>query len=205
VEAVSRAVALEPEAYLILRATLHDRHDQLEPAAADLRELVRLTPGDWEAWRFLGDVLMGLERYAEAEQALDEALALGPVNGRDHTYRLRSKVRRAREDFAGALEDIAACAQAAGGWKLDQIATRAALLVELERWREAAAAYREALELYPGSVSYAFNLYRLELELGNDEAALGYLDRAYTRSQERGATPQLKRLIEETWLEVHHR
>lgn len=52
------------------------RLDRNDKAVADLNEVVAAHPDDAEAWTALGDVYRGIEKYAEAADAYDKAIAI---------------------------------------------------------------------------------------------------------------------------------
>ncbi len=123
---LARAVALGPR-------SARRRFDLAEMLAAcgafvaalgHYREAVLLEPGDGTIRRGLGRAFLALGRVDEAVQTLGRAHLLAPLD----------------EGIRADLKD--ACAEAACG--------AGARLQERRRWAEAAACYRQALELVPG-------------------------------------------------------
>lgn len=102
---------LEPVTALRLRALALREHCEHERARADLQRATALAPQDASLLGLLARTLNSLERYAEAEEVLDRALALDDPY-KAEAYRDRANARLALGNPAGALEDCdAALAQ----------------------------------------------------------------------------------------------
>jgi len=81
-EAAERVVALKPSSALgfMQRATALSKLGRYEEALADAAWAISIAPGDSEVWRGQAYVFCELNRHAEAQRALDHALALDPRN-----------------------------------------------------------------------------------------------------------------------------
>jgi len=81
-EAAERVVAPRPSSALgfMQRATALSKLGRYEEALADAAWAISIAPGDSEVWRGQAYVFCELNRYAEAQRALDHALALDPRN-----------------------------------------------------------------------------------------------------------------------------
>jgi tetratricopeptide (TPR) repeat protein len=94
-------------------ATLLDRLERTEEAVATLKDIARRYPGDSDPLIALGDILRNRQRFAEAVEAYDEAMARVKSPERQHWSLLYSRGialerskhwERAEKDFLKALE-----------------------------------------------------------------------------------------------------
>ena len=153
--ALRRSLELAPETagawrhLAYVRYALHD----FEQAAIHARQAIDLDAADSHAHGVLGDALLEVGRYAEAEQAYQQMIATGPDL---YGYGRRAGLKSLRGDPAGAIADLeraAADGRAAGApseslaWTLWQLGTEHAALGRLDR---AEAAFTDALGVHPG-------------------------------------------------------
>ncbi|MGA4842916.1 tetratricopeptide repeat protein [Streptomyces sp. G45] len=144
----------------------------LDRGVTALRERVRDQPRDTGSWAALGTAYVEQARtkgdptrYAEAERALDRALALRP--GHDGALAGRAALAAARHDFAAALR-YADRALAVNPYHERALASRVDALVELGDYDRALTAARTADARRPGIP--AFTRYAYVRELRGDVA-----------------------------------
>lgn len=79
---MARALKLDPNLYeaLYAMAILHDWQGQAEIAIRYAMDAIRVKPMAWECHAFLGSILVKDRHAKEAEQVLEQALALRPVD-----------------------------------------------------------------------------------------------------------------------------
>jgi predicted O-linked N-acetylglucosamine transferase (SPINDLY family) len=155
--AYAAALAARPEYAEACNAlgTVLQRRGKLAEAAEAFRTAARLSPEWVEAQTNLGVALLGLDRYDAAQHALQAAVALDSRHGGAHGN-------------LGAVYLRAGCPMAAEGATRAAIAlapnehrwiTNLAVALQMQgRHAEAAACYREALDLRPGYASGHGNL-----------------------------------------------
>jgi len=144
-----RAVALDPayfSAHVELGAALSTKADYLSmpelyaPALASLRRAIEIHPNSARAWRELGATLVSAGQDAEAENALNRALAIDPADAASLGTMGRALfICHARFADAAAWFERALERNPSAGWYSLQLAHCAALLREFARGERAAA------------------------------------------------------------------
>jgi tetratricopeptide (TPR) repeat protein len=134
---IRRAIDLHPASPLYhcdLGVALH-RLGRLEEAAAAYRQAVSLAPDFTGALANLGGVLLNLRRLDEALPCLEKAVAANPSHVLAHTNLglVLHALGRSRE----GMHYVRKAVELAAPRSLVPVRSCAALLVELERWREA--------------------------------------------------------------------
>ncbi|MFD9906186.1 tetratricopeptide repeat protein [Streptomyces sp. NPDC059063] len=157
------SVAAAPPAAPVDRLLAGD----LDRGVTALRERLRDRPEDYRAWAALGTAYVEQARvkgdptrYAEADRALDRALALRP--GHDAALAGRAALAAARHDFDGALR-YADRALAVNPYHERALASRVDALVELGRYDAALRAARTADARRPGIPAFTRYAYVREL------------------------------------------
>ncbi|MFD9884058.1 tetratricopeptide repeat protein [Streptomyces alboflavus] len=165
------------------------RAGDLDRGVAALRERVRAQPRDFASWAALGSAYVEQARtqadptrYAEAERALDRALALRP--GHDGALAGHGALAAARHDFPGALR-YAERALAANPYSERALATRIDALVELGSYERALKAARDADARRPGIPVFTRYAYVRELR-GDVGGARRVLERALVSARAPG-------------------
>lgn len=161
----------------------------LDRGVAALRARLRARPQDARSWAALGTAYVEQarlrgdpSRYAEAERALDRALALRPAD--DSALAGQAALAAARHDFGGALR-YAERALAVNPYSEGALASRVDALVELGRYEKAARAVREADARRPGVPVFTRYAYVQELH-GDVAGARRVLRRAATAARSPG-------------------
>jgi tetratricopeptide (TPR) repeat protein len=139
------AASGDPVGHAMLALCL-SAQEKSEPALAEAKAAVGAAPAMPFAHYALARVFFHMDRYAEAERALDEAIRLDPDEA-DH-FSLRSNIRLQRSDWAGALE---AADEALRHDPTHATAAnlRGMALVKLGRKREAEATLKDILAQDP--------------------------------------------------------
>jgi tetratricopeptide (TPR) repeat protein len=153
--AIRRSLELAPDSagawrhLAYVRYSLHD----FEQAASQARRAIGLDATDSHAHGVLGDALLEVGRYTEAELAYRRMIETGPDL---YGYGRLAGLKSLRGDAAGAIADLEraiADGRVAGApseslaWTLWQLGTEHAALGRLDR---AEAAFTEALATHPG-------------------------------------------------------
>jgi predicted O-linked N-acetylglucosamine transferase (SPINDLY family) len=142
------ATARKPEfweAHIVL-ANLLDARNDAAGAAAAFEAALRHNTRDFGAWLGYGLVLVKLKRKAEAESALQHALALDATSAEAHGA--LSELYQERGDFAAAVPHIEAALRQRPDWP-DGLNHYALVLACLHRFDEAWDALARAIALAP--------------------------------------------------------
>ncbi|MER5304559.1 tetratricopeptide repeat protein [Streptomyces lasiicapitis] len=165
------------------------RAGDIDRGVVTLRERVRVRPRDFASWAALGSAYVEQARthadptrYAEAERALDRALALRP--GHDGALAGKGALAAARHDFRGALR-YADRALAVNPYSERALATRVDALVELGAYERALKAVRTADSRRPGIPVFTRYAYVRELR-GDVAGARRALERALASARAPG-------------------
>ncbi len=159
-------------------------------------------PGDAPSpvWAYeLAVALLGLERWGEAEKALERVLLLDPDHIEAH-YRLgRLFLRRGREEEARPLLEAHRRLQAAAEEKhdlqpeLQMLVERGELALEKGRFEEALRAFRRCHDLGPARIRPLRGLARVYHALGREEDARDAAEQAIALVK--GRNPLLRALV----------
>lgn len=189
-----RVLMLEPE-HVSARFNLGRLYYELGAlgdAESAYRDLVARQPKHWMALNNLGLVLLDRDRPAAALPFLQRALRLRPeAPGVLHNI---GRAQAARGESARALVYFE---RALKLWGEDDVASvrlhfdRGNALFALNRWEEAAQAYRRALSLDPAYAPARLNLGAALVNLGDNEGAVVALELAVDYEAERVAIYQL--------------
>jgi protein O-GlcNAc transferase len=147
-ERLRLAIARMPEfweAHVVLANVLDARNDAAGAAVA-FESALRQQAQDFGAWLGYGLVLVKLKRSADAESALQRALALDPTSAEGHGT--LSDLYLERGDFAAAVPHIEAALQQRPDWPAG-LFSYAQALTRLHRFDDAAAALARATLLEP--------------------------------------------------------
>jgi tetratricopeptide (TPR) repeat protein len=182
-EALRKALAIAPAssgAARHLAYVFYSRHAFTE-AAAEARKAIALDPADGHGHGILGDALLEIGQYPEAERAYERMAALDldlyALSRRSGLRSLHGDVDGAIADLERAIEDGKAAGRPAESiaWAQWQLAT--------ERWNvgrlEAAeAGYQAALTTYPGYHRALVGLGHVRAAQGRDAEAVALYRRA---------------------------
>lgn len=102
-------------ATLANRSIVRAQRGELAEALADVEAALEVRPEMPAVHMNLGDVLMRLERWREAEDAFTRALALG-FGSPQRAHFARAIAREESGDLRGAYDDFATAARLAPGW-----------------------------------------------------------------------------------------
>jgi TolB-like protein/tRNA A-37 threonylcarbamoyl transferase component Bud32 len=106
-EAAEQGLAASPsDVDLMVRLASFEADDRPEEALRMERRATELDPRSVPSWAALGNLLIGLRRYGEALQALDQGLVVDPTSFRLH--QLRALVFLGQGDLPGARRSLAA-------------------------------------------------------------------------------------------------
>jgi protein O-GlcNAc transferase len=114
----------------------------LDAAVASCQEVILSAPQEPEAWAWRGLLMLARERFAEAETAFRQALALQPANPHYLTY-VSAAVRG--QGQPSEAENFARQALAIDSLQAPYWVNLGAALADQQRWPEAAEAYRQAV------------------------------------------------------------
>lgn len=132
-------------------------------------------PDSAEAYRRRGDALLELERYGEALECYDRAIAVKPGNAR--TYNNRASALKNLRRFHEALDSYERAIALMPG-RAELHSNRGDLLQELERFEEALDCYETAIALKPDYAETYSNRGVLLRNLLRFEDAAASFDRA---------------------------
>ena len=148
---------------------------ELERARAEVRNLIQDDPKDVRAQI----ALASLERTAGNLPAAEEALRAGvQLAGNDSRLQLMlAKVLLLRQDWAHAREALDRAVVAAGG-SAAVVNTAGLLLLDSQRYDEALARFRHAIDLNGTEPTYWFNAARAQVALNQPAAARESVNKA---------------------------
>jgi tetratricopeptide (TPR) repeat protein len=133
----------------------------------------------------LGETLLAAGQPAESAAVLERALALAPDSDALRLDLARARVLQGDGAAALAVLDSAAASQ-------DRSALRGAAFTQLERWADAASAYRDALGRGNESAPLLNGLAWAELRSGRRDEAARLLERSLATD---AAQPRIRRLL----------
>ncbi len=194
VDAVLSADRLNYEALRLRSAIELERHD-FPRAAANSRELIRISPED--PWNFgtLGDSLMELGEYSAAADAYQKMVQLRPDMS---SYNRAAYYRFVAGDAAGAIE-IMKMAIDAGSRSPENVAWCLVDLGNMElkigRIEEAGRAFEGALKIFPGYHPAHAGLGKLNAQAGKISEAIDH----YTQSQAAVPLPEYSAALEDLY------
>ncbi len=148
--------------------------EPLSPTAStsELEDFLRSNPGDLVARLRLGAMLVGEERFEEAESHLEEALRIFPeYGGGDSPHWYLAQIHRARGDLQQAVASLERLTQYSES-AYDAFVMQADLLVELGRPEEAALALDKAVLVWPYDTALHLQLAELNSEVGFFDGAV---------------------------------
>ncbi|MEE2897582.1 MAG: tetratricopeptide repeat protein [Gemmatimonadota bacterium] len=148
--------------------------EPLGPTAStsELEDFLRSNPGDLVARLRLGAMLVGEERFDEAESHLEEALRIFPeYGGGDSPHWYLAQIHRARGDLQQAVASLERLTQYSES-AYDAFVMQADLLVELGRPEEAALALDKAVLVWPYDTALHLQLAELNSEVGFFDGAV---------------------------------
>jgi Flp pilus assembly protein TadD len=134
-------------------------------------------PEDARVWNALGNAALELGDEAAAEERFLRALELDPDYSRPRVNLGVLLVQRGEHERAEAVL-AEACARGPRNPVAHQ--NHGAVLLRLERWKQAAQAYGRATELAPGAVAAWRGLARARQALGQSQGARDAIERALT-------------------------
>ena len=132
-----------------------------------------------------GETLLAAGQPAESAAVLEQALALAPDSDTLRLDLARARLRQGEAVAALAVLDAAGASQ-------DRSVLRGAALTELERWADAASAYRDALGRGHASAPLLNGLAWAELRSGRRDEAARLLERSLAMD---AAQPPIRRLL----------
>ncbi|MGD8574771.1 MAG: sulfotransferase [Gammaproteobacteria bacterium] len=176
-DGIRRAIRLAPNeaAFHCTLGHIHRARGETEPALHAYRQATGLAPEFAEAWFHQGRLLRQSGEAAQAVRALKTAFAHAP--GVSDIIVELARAEHASGDSAGALQRL----KVAAGNKPDNPAlshTRALILLECERFREAADAFATVVEARPDYLPSLRGLAAALERLGELEAARTLLEKA---------------------------
>jgi len=104
-EALKKSLEIAPKNPGVARHlayVFYSRHE-FAPAAAQAREALRMNPADGDAYGILGDALLEVGRYDEAEAAYERMIGLDESL---YSYSRRAGLKSMRGDNPGAIADL---------------------------------------------------------------------------------------------------
>jgi Flp pilus assembly protein TadD len=146
-EAALAAAASLPEAErLLIEASVAQRRGEQVKAAAVLRRVTEIAPGDYVGFLQLGGELLGEQKYGEAQQALTKATELNPSNGGAQNLLGYASLRQGDTAVAIAALEKYVAIQPQEPNAQDSLGEA---LLGAGRFKEAEAAFTKATELAP--------------------------------------------------------
>jgi tetratricopeptide (TPR) repeat protein len=151
---LAQALAMDPDNPRLhsLQSICYQRLGQKQASLHAAQATVQLAP-DWcNAYYFLADALYELNRFPEAEAAIQQAIALDPEDADYYSRHAKILVdwgKRIPEALAVSEAGLALDPEHRGCNNLKALA-----LLRLQRWQEAEAMANQILQLYP---DYAFS------------------------------------------------
>jgi serine/threonine protein kinase/predicted Zn-dependent protease len=188
VDAWSRSHADEPARYglLVNRGVVRIRQKKYTQAVQDLNQAVHLRPQEYPAHVDLAEAYQNLQRWPEAAEQLDQALALRPAAVLPKIYRNRALLHEKRGDLAAALHDLdeALGHESPGGSSgaaVQDLYEKGRLLLQTHDYAHAVEAFRAVLVLQPDNLAAQRHQAEALLQLGRFREAIPALDRALDR------------------------
>jgi tetratricopeptide (TPR) repeat protein len=181
--ALRGSIALAPDqasARRHLAYVLYTRHE-FDDAAREAARAVTIDPHDSGAWGVLGDARLEVGRYVEAEAAYQHMLETGDDL---YAHARSAALSSLRGDVAGA---IASLERGLSGGRAEGRPPEALAWVEWQlgqehwsrgRFDAAEAAYRQALETFPGYHRALAGLAQVRMARGRDAEAVTLLEQA---------------------------
>lgn len=149
---------------LLVRLALDLNSPEVRPLALSFARMAGFyAPDNSEAWLIAAELLAAQDRHSEALAALDHVPAADPFAGSALELRTRSLVATGGGDAAIAA---ALAATAGGGARVTDWTRLGDVYVQLDRHREAADAYRQAIAM-SGEGSADLPLWALHLTFGS--------------------------------------
>ncbi len=151
IEAYSNAIYLRPDSMLahLRRGETYQRRGDLEAAARDFQGAADLDPSATRPLEELGDVRYKQERFRRAAETYEHVLRL---NDRSSGVARKLALARYRDgNLDGAMTALTQAA-ATGKRLPDDYYLLGVCLRDRQRWREAAAAFEQAVSLAPGLI-----------------------------------------------------
>jgi Flp pilus assembly protein TadD len=147
IETAASAASGLPEAErMLIEGIQATRRGEPGKALEAYRRVTQIAPGDWRGHRYLGQQLMGDEKYADAVQALRKATELNPKAGGAHNMLGYAALQQG--DTSGAVAAFTEYARIVPQEPNPQDSLGEALLAA-GKFSEAEAAFRKAAELSP--------------------------------------------------------
>ncbi len=172
VRAIQRAP--KPE-YLASFATVLQQHGRCDEALNVIDNAIQLRPDDSELWRQRGDIFIQLARLDQALPSFQHALELNPHH---HDALCKSGIilhKLGRNEEALARLDLS---DSLFPDHAPTLRTRAWVLYCLKRFEDSATDGRRAHQLDPGNAEICNNLGLSLRQLGSNEEALAWFDKA---------------------------
>lgn len=173
-----KALALSPDNPFAWnkRGSILGKANRLDEALAAFERAHALEPGNCDTLRNLVQTLFLLDRFEEALSACDTLLGMGD----EQACTLRGRALRKLGRPVEALDSLIAGASVAPN-NANLQAMIGGLQFELERFEDAEASYRKAIDLEPKRAVYLSNLGLTLSELGRYGEALGAFDAGLMR------------------------
>jgi tetratricopeptide (TPR) repeat protein len=199
---LTQVLAEEPDNYEArrLRSEIGLERHQFAEVVELSRQMIASAPDDSWNWGTLGDALMELGRYDEAEEAYQKMVTLCPNQS---SYNRASYYRWVMGDSKGAI-DIMQKAIASGSpssentaWCLVDLGN---LYFKTGRVAEAEQAYRSALTAFPGYYHAYAGLGRVQAAQGGLEDAIG----SYKRAQSSVPMPEYAAALADLYERTGH-
>lgn len=175
----------DPNVFL-QRARAYQFYDRRENALADLASAVALNPRNPDDWLNMAILFRDLGDPLKAELSLDRAIALDGEN--PGLYEARADLRFRKENYAGALDDIANALRDGPNYSLSIVySIRWQASAKLGRWKDALLQLSEYMDVYADGrdSKFLFERARLYQRLGQREDAMRDLVAALQTGDER--------------------
>jgi tetratricopeptide (TPR) repeat protein len=201
IELFLKAISIKPDfgsAYMRL-GVAYARERLYDDAIAATRKSMDLAPQDPEPYVALARIYLDLESYGRAEATVEAALAQD--HGHPGAHLILSDLKRAREDFAAAVEVLEDLHERG----IEDAQMRRQVATALRRAREDAARHatlKSALERTPPQPAALVDLARFLSAQGAHRRAAALLDRAAALQEEAGAPDPAAALRFERGLEL---
>jgi tetratricopeptide (TPR) repeat protein len=188
-EALDKAARLKPDDEDIL---YHRGRAHLLVSKNSYAHMFKVNPESWRVHRVLGQALAEADRHLDSITEYELAIKLAPAQPGLHEelgseYRNANKIPEAEQAFQTELEIDPYNALAR--YKLGAIA------IEQGNGAKAKELIEAALKEKPGLIHADYNLGRAEMMLGEDDAAVGHLQKAATDDSD----PEV---VEQAWYQL---